>query len=142
MVYDIQTGIYRDKIDYIFPYAKTMIEDLKNGDYESAIESLISNRSVEAELCVEFLLKYILYALYISEIVGYEITAADDVMATGFNWCPPIAMTKLFSKVTNLKTLIEERIDKKVLDCIEVDRLLEKIQYSKYDYRIYFKSIK
>ena len=60
-------------------------------------------------------------------------------MATGFNWCPPLAMYKALSTVANVHELIRERIPQ-ICSVVDVDRLIEDVKPSKYDYRIYFKS--
>ena len=80
-----------------------------------------------------------MYSLYATKEVGYDITAADDVMATGFNWCPPLAMYQAISTVTDVPQLIHERLPE-VCQNINVEKLLNGIKPSKYDYRIYFKS--
>lgn len=138
-VYDIGTGLYRDVIPYAFPFAEKMKRRIAEGDYAMAFERLISNRSQEAEICLSFLLKYIVYSLYATEEVGYSIEAADDVMATGFNWCPPLAMYQALSAVSDVPQLIHERLPE-ICRRIDVDHYLADVKPSKYDYRIYFKS--
>ena len=88
---------------------------------------------------LSFLLKYIIYSLYATEEVGYSVTAADDVMATGFNWCPPMAMFQALSTVTDVKELIQMRLSE-ICNKVDITRLLADIRPSKYDYRLYFKS--
>lgn len=139
-VYDIETGTYRDKMHYQFPFAVRMVDDLKIGDYQSALHELVTNRSQEADICLEFLLKYIIYSLVATENVGYDIKSADDVMATGFNWCPPLAMYGALSAVADLKQLIYKRLDQSILEKVEIERILLSVKPSKYDYRLYFKS--
>lgn len=138
-VYDINTGMYRDIIPYVFPFADKMKRYIAEGDYQKAFERLSDNHSQEAEICLSFLLKYIVYSLYATEEVGYDITAADDVMATGFNWCPPLAMYQALATVTDVKALIHERLSD-ICQRIDVDHYLADVKPSKYDYRIYFKS--
>ena len=138
-VYDINTGMYRDIIPYVFPFADKMKKSIAEGEYSKAFECLVNNHSQEAEICLSFLLKYIVYSLYATEEVGYTIEAADDVMAAGFNWCPPLAMYQALSTVADLPALMKERLSE-VCEKVEVDRLLADIKPSKYDYRIYFKS--
>ncbi|MBR5134371.1 MAG: 3-hydroxyacyl-CoA dehydrogenase family protein, partial [Clostridia bacterium] len=140
LVYDIGTKTYRDKIVYAFPFAKSMKACLASGDYEQAFEALLHNHSTEAEICLHFLLTYIVYALVTASQVGETRCAADDVMATGFNWCPPIAMIDAFSTVTDVKKLVVERLDPAVLSQIDVDELFKDMPRSTYDYRSYFKS--
>lgn len=138
-VYDINTGFYRDIIPYVFPFADKMKRRIAEGDYVKAFDSLMNNHSQEAEICLSFLLKYIVYSLYATEEVGYDITAADDVMATGFNWCPPLAMYQALSTVADVPVLIKERLPE-ICEKVDVVRLLADVKPSKYDYRIYFKS--
>ena len=138
-VFDINTGYYRDVIPYVFPFVDKMKKDISEGDYQKAFECLVNNHSQEAEICLSFLLKYITYSLYATEEVGYGITAADDVMATGFNWCPPLAMYQALSTVTDVKQLIHERLPE-ICKKIDVDHLITDIKPSVYDYRKYFKS--
>jgi len=138
-VYDINTGLYRDVIPYVFPFADKMKRRISEGDYQKAFESLVNNHSQEAEICLSFLLKYIVYSLYATEEVGYDIMAADDVMATGFNWCPPLAMYQALITVADVSALIHERLPE-ICQKVDVYHLLIDIKPSKYDYRIYFKS--
>lgn len=141
-VYDIVTGTYRDRMKFTFPFAEKMIEDLRIGDYTSAFSILINNHSIEAEICLEFLLKYIIYSLSTTEMVGYDIHAADDVMAAGYNWCPPLALIEALTTMTDFKVLAKDRLNKNITDNIDIDRLLFNIEPSSYDYRRYFKSAK
>ncbi len=138
-VLDINTGLYRDVIPYIFPFADKMKKYIKEGDYRKAFERLINNHSQEAEICLSFLLKYIVYSLYATEEVGYTIEAADDVMATGFNWCPPLAMYQALSTVVDVSAQIKDRLPE-ICKKVDIDKLLADIKPSKYDYRLYFKS--
>lgn len=138
-VYDINTGLYRDVIPYVFPFADKMKKQIEEGDYQKAFERLVNNHSQEAEICLSFLIKYIIYSLYAAEEVGYDITAADDVMAVGFNWCPPLAMYQALSTVTDVPGLIKDRLPE-ICSKVDVERLLADVKPSKYDYRIYFKS--
>lgn len=138
-VYDINTGLYRDVIPYVFPFADKMKKYIAEGDYVKAFERLVNNRSQEAEICLSFLLKYIVYSLYATAEVGYSIEAADDVMATGFNWCPPLAMYQALATVTDVPQLIRERLPE-ICSKLDVNRMLADVKPSKYDYRIYFKS--
>lgn len=138
-VFDINTGLYRDVIPYVFPFADKMKRKIAEGDYVKAFECLVNNHSQEAEICLSFLLKYIVYSLYATEEVGYTIDAADDVMATGFNWCPPLAMYQALSTVADMPLLIKERLPE-ICCKVDVNRLLADVKPSKYDYRLYFKS--
>ena len=138
-VYDVNTGLYRDVIPYVFPFADKMKRRIAEGDYVKAFDSLVNNHSLETEICLSFLLKYIVYSLYATEKVGYTIEAADDVMVTGFNWCPPLAMYQALSTVADVPTLIKDRLPE-ICSKVDIERLLVDVKPSKYDYRIYFKS--
>lgn len=141
-VYDIATDTYREKINYVFPFAEKMKANIKEGMYEDALKVLVKNHSQEAQLCLEMLLNYILYALVTVHDVSYDIHFADDAMAAGFNWCPPIAMADALSKVADINRLFEENIDKDILKITDTQRLLYTAGISKYDFRPYFKSAK
>lgn len=138
-VLDINTGMYRDVIPYVFPFADKMKKYFAEGDYQKAFEQLVNNHSQEADICRHFLLNYIVYSLYAAKEVGYTIEAADDVMATGFNWCPPLAMYQALSTVANVPALIRENLAD-VCKKINIDEFLAEVKPSKYDYRLYFKS--
>lgn len=138
-VLDLNNGIYRDTMPYAFPFAEKMKKYIQTGDYDRAFERLVNNRSQEAEICLSFLLKYIVYSLYATEEVGYSIKAADDVMATGFNWCPPLAMYQALSTVADVRSLLYERLPD-ICSKIDIEKLLSDVKPSKYDYRPYFKS--
>lgn len=138
-VLDINTGLYRDVIPYVFPFADKMKKYIAEGDYQKAFERLVNNNSLEADICRHFLLNYIVYSLYATKEVGYMIEVADDVMAAGFNWCPPLAMYQALSTVADVPALIRETLTD---DCkkVNIDELFAEIKSSKYDYRLYFKS--
>lgn len=138
-VYDIKTGVYRDVISYSFPFVEEMKNCLKEGEYKQAVKTLVENRSREAEISLSFLLKYILYSLYCAEEVGFSTEAADDVMAAGFNWCPPLAMYEALETVADVSSLIKERLPE-ICEKVDVDHYLANVKSSKYDYRSFFKS--
>lgn len=140
MVWDIKEGGFRDVIKYTFPFALKMKEYLKVGDYDKAIMELINNHSQEADICLRFLLRYIVYSLYTAEHVGYDLRVADDVMATGFTWCPPFAMMEAFTRVCDLGALMKERLKPEILSNVDIDHIIAEQIKSKYDYRIYFKA--
>jgi 3-hydroxyacyl-CoA dehydrogenase len=140
MVYDIASNTYRDKMEFRFPFAEKMVSSFKVGDYKTAFNGLINNHSNEAEICLDFLLKYVIYALNTADLVGDGIKSADDVMATGFNWCPPLAIIQAFSGVDQFKKLVMERINKQILKQIDLEKLLVNAGSSCYDYRIYFRA--
>lgn len=139
-VYDIESNSYRLNKKYDFKFSKSMIICLKNGEYEAAFRTLLEDESVEAKVCVDFLLNYILYSLVATNEVGDDIHAADIAMATGFNWCPPLAMIDALSTAADVKNLVLERVDKEILSQVNVDELFSHVEKSKYDYRPFFKA--
>ena len=117
-----------------------MVKALRIGDYAEAFRVLINSHSAEAELCVDFLLSYTVYALNVTRKVGFSIHGADDVMAEGFNWCPPLALMQAFSSVTDIRSLMRERLDKTLWESGEIEELLPLLVPSNYNYRIFFRS--
>lgn len=140
LVYDIKSGEFRDEIPYTFPFALRMKNFLKDGDYDDAMKELINNHSQEADICLRFLLRYIIYSLYTAEHVGYSLSVADDVMATGFTWCPPFAMMEAFTRVCDLAQLMKERLSPEIVNAVDIDHIIGMQIKSKYDYRTYFKA--
>ena len=138
-VLDINTGLYRDIMPYVFPFADKMKKSIAEGDYRKAFERLVNNHSQEAEICRHFLLSYIVYSLYAAKEVGYSVDAADDVMATGFNWCPPLAMYQALSLAADVPELIREDLPE-VCGRIDTEALFAEVKPSKYDYRPYFRT--
>ncbi len=136
LVYDIANGEFREKMAYVFPFAEAMKAHLRNGEYKQAVEALLSNHSEEAKICLHFLLNYIVYSLMAASEVGFCVSAADDVMATGFNWCPPLAMAQALQTAADLRALVKAHVDA----AIDTDALLDSVVPSRYDYRPYFKS--
>lgn len=141
-VYDVETGVYRNVMKYTFPFAEQMLMALKEGNYTVAFHVLKTNHSSEAELCLYFLVKYVLYSLRATEVVGYDIHSADNVMAAGFNWCPPLAMIQALGGLDEFEKLCRERIDGSVLERVDLKHLLQRVEPSKYDYRKYIKAKK
>ncbi len=142
MVYDIVSSEYRDVMVYQFPFAESMKLSLSIGDYDLAIKTLITNQSIEANICLNFLLKYVIYSVTTSLEVGFDVNAADDVMATGFNWCPPMAIVDAFSGKESFRKLANSRLSSEYLEKIDLDAIIDKVVGSKYDYRRYFKAKK
>lgn len=138
-VYDINTNTYRDVISYVFPFEESMKRSIRKGDYTKAFETLVNNHSQEAKICLSFLLKYIVYSLYAANEVGFSVEAADNVMAAGFSWCPPLAMIQALSTAADVKALVHEHLPE-ICEKVDVDQLLSEAKSSKYDYRLYFKS--
>lgn len=137
MVYDISTGEYRDRLNYNFSFAEKAIHHLSRGDYRAAALAIVENESTEAEICTEFLLKYILYSIHAALSVGHSTHDADEVMVHGYGWCPPQAMLEWIASTGKLSSLIKERLPKDFLHTYDIDLLLKSAQKSRFDYRRY-----
>jgi len=139
-VYDIASEKYRPKEKYVFPFAKHIIKELKVGNYVNAFESLVNSHSLEAIICIQFLIKYVLYGIVTTKSIGENIHSADDVMATGFNWVPPLAVIDAFGGVDIFKKIVIEKMPEDFLSKIDVDEILRDVPKSKYDFRPFFKA--
>lgn len=139
-VYDISSGTYRPKIKYAFPFAKQMIEELRKGNYSTAFEKLSNNHSIEATICIQFLVKYVIYSLMITKAIGENIHSADDVMATGFSWVPPLAVIDAFGGADKFRRIAEDKLPKEFMASIIIDEVFCNVPKSKYDYRPFFKA--
>ena len=115
LVYDILKNSYREKNKYSFEFANKMKAYLHNGDYVEAFLTLKNDNSLEGKICKDLLKRYVEYALFVGKEVAEDISYIDDAMATGFNWCPPLAMSNVLFG-TNYPT--------------------------KYDFRSFFKAVK
>ena len=135
LVYDIKTGEYRNQTRYSFVFADKMKNSLKTGDYSAAFKALVEDSSLEAKICCEMLLKYIIYSMNAAKETGCPYSSADDVMATGFRWCPPIAMFEAFSRVSDFKSLCAERLPMDIYNIVLDNQLLDSVPESKYDFR-------
>ena len=140
LVYDIQHGYYREIMKYVFPFAEEMVGALRVGDYAVAFQRLTANHSREAEICCELLLKYVVYGLKMVEFVGEGVHSADDAMAAGFNWCPPLAMIEAFGGIEVFEELCKERLESSVLKESGFGNLINHVEKSRYDYRRFIKA--
>lgn len=134
-VWDIKEKGYRAVKNYNIHFVEKMKEYISNGDYEKAFEVLSRDGSKESEMILTLMLKYILYAFYLSEELGIPINYVDKAMSTGFNWCPPQALYYA------LKNNLDDNLINKVAieEGINVQDFIKKAEKSKYDYRTYFR---
>ena len=139
-VYDILTESYREKKKYNFNFADKMISKLALGDYNKAANILLTDDTLEAKLCVQFLIKYVIYSVAMSKKIGESIHSADDVMATGFSWIPPLAVIDWFGGVDKFKELMKCKMDDDYLCRISIDDIFESVPQSNYDYRPFLKA--
>ena len=137
-VYDIATGQFRDLAKYSFPFVKKMTSALHLSDYKGAFESLKNDGSQEANLCLEFMLKYVLYALATTDAVAEKPGDADICMVTGFNWAPAIGIVIALGGADEVKKLMKKYIDASWLAKVDLDKLINNNLKPEYDYRRYF----
>ena len=130
LVYDINLKQYRPISKYNFSFVHKMNAFIKNGDYKKAFEALANDRSEEAEICLSFLVNYIIYALNMSEMTSDSIYAADDAMATGFNWCPPLALYEILNDCFDVCKWARRHN----IRGLDTD-VLSRVKPSQYDYR-------
>ena len=142
LVYDIATDMYRERINYNFSFAEKAIRYLSEGKYYAAAQAIVSNKSSEAEICTAFMLKYVFYALNASIAVGQSTDDADDVMANGFNWCPPQALLEWLKSTGRIEALVQDRLSHEFRVVHDVDVLMKLAKKSKYDYRRYLHAMR
>lgn len=138
-VYDIMTGKYRDKEKYNFSFSKHMINEFRVGNYKKAISNLINNHSIEAKICLSFLIKYVIYSIYVAKTVGETVYAADDAMANGFGWIPPLAVLDALGGRETFSKIAIDILEDRYLGDINLEYILNDVPSSKYDYRPFFK---
>lgn len=140
-IYDILSGEYREKKKYDFLFREKTIEFLTNGNYKAAMDILVKGECRESRIARDFLVRYTIYAIYISGLIGEKISYADDVMATGFGWIPPLAVIDAFGGKTAFIQLAKVA-DMNYMDINEaqVASLINEAPKSKYDYRKYLKA--
>lgn len=97
-VFDISTNKYVLTRNYQISFAHKVNEYLCNGDYNLAFDVLREDNSEDAKICRVFLKTYIDYSLLVAREVCECLDAVDDAMATGFNWCPPLALSNALFK--------------------------------------------
>ena len=139
-VYDIETKEYRPKREYNFPFAECMISFLKNGEYEKSFKILVNDKSPEAKICLELLLRYALYGIYASKTIGEDIHSADKVMASGFNWVPPLCVYHILDNAGGFVKLANEVLPRGVLEDADLGETLSDLSSSNYDFRPFFKA--
>ena len=140
LVWDIDSETYREAIRYEFPFAREAVAALREGDYARAAAAIKRNRSQEAAICMRLLLTYVLYTLDLCKGMGVSPAAADDAMAAGFNWCPPMAIVDFLGGKDEFAKLCRERLDGALLDKVGFEELAMGIEPSDYDYRRYMRA--
>lgn len=140
MTFDVATGEFRPTARYTLPFADAAVAMLRVGDYENAMKAIVNDGSEDAALCLGLMSEYIVYSLYISREVSDSPHAADDVMAAGFNWCPPLAMAEALSLAGDVAAIVKGAIPPERVKGIDIDSLMADVPRSKYDFRRYFRA--
>lgn len=140
LVYDVQKDEFRPKHEYRFPFAEHMVSAIRVGDYKSAAHFLLSDDSEEARIALSAICEYIAFSILSAERVSGCMHAADDVMATGFNWCPPLAMAEFISSQGDLREIMPLGLGERRFADLGLDDYLERIPSSRYDFRRFFRA--
>lgn len=136
-VYDIKSQTYRAKIKYSFYFVEKMVAAIKESKYEEAIRILLNNDSEEAKISTYFLIKYVVYSVFVTKEIADSIHDADTVMSYGFNWVPPLGLLELFG---GKEAIIESmKTDNRLLPFISAFSETE-IYPSKLNYRRYLRA--
>lgn len=140
MVYDILTGAYRQRSGYELAFVDQVVAYMSVGAYARAARTIVDDETVEGRLCLSMMLDYIAYSLFAARQVGQSAHDADSAMATGYNWCPPLALYEFLSLAGNVDTLMEERLAPGAYAVVARDALLGDIEKSRYDFRPFLKA--
>lgn len=141
LVYDIKSNSYiiknRNKPEEI-----VQIENLISiGEYSKAYKQLFELKTTETQIVAKALIEYIVYAIYVGKYTVDKIEECDDAMATGFNWCPPLALKDLIEEIADFKELCLKYIGDNILKNYDLYKIIEELPKSKYDYKKYIKAI-
>ena len=134
-VFDIETGKYRELRHYEFKDLLNAYDKIKIGIYDEAFESIINNDRLENKILIEMLLKYIIYSIKTTKIVGENIRDCDIAMAEGFNWIPPFATIELLGGNDNVLGLIKKYLNKSIIDNnfdLKIDNIKSEYNYKKF----------
>lgn len=141
LVFDINSHSYINKQKYKLEEIIQINELIKEGEYIKAYQKLFKCDTEEKKIVTKTLIQYIVYAIYIGKNTAEKIEDCDDAMATGFGWCPPIALKELIDEVNDFKKLCDNYIGKNIMDKYQLYETIEQLPKSKYDYRKYIKAV-
>lgn len=141
LVFDINSHNYINKEEYKLEEIVQVNELIKEGEYIKAYQKLFKCDTEEKQIVTKTLVQYIVYAIYIGKNTAKKIEDCDDAMATGFGWCPPIALKELIDEVTDFKKLCDNYIGKNIMDKYQLYETIEQLPKSNYDYRKYIKAV-
>lgn len=137
LVYDIEKNEYREKIPYQFKFKEDAIKEFKKANYKEGFNCIKNSDSDEAEICMTFLLRYILYSIEQSKNSCNDINDCDIAMAKGFNWIPPIALIDVLGGKEEVISLCNKYLG----ESEEYQKLLNAVNKSKYRYEKYIKAV-
>lgn len=136
LVYDIETGKYRNIIQYEFPFKMEAINEFKKANYKEGFDCIKNSESEESKICMSFLLKYILYAIKLAKESCENVSDCDIAMSKGFNWIPPIALVEVLGGVDEVIALCNKYLGLKD----EYKKILSGISNSRFSYEKYIKA--
>lgn len=134
LVYDIAEGTYREIINYNFYYLDNVINCFKIGKYKEGFDIIKNDNSQECNICMYFMLKYIVYSIETAKKLCDDVSACDSAMASGFNWLPPLALIEVLGGTKEVVALCKKHLKK------DYSNLFINIPKSKFDYRKYIKA--
>ena len=140
-VLDINSRKYEIKRKYEWPDIREIEELISIGEYTKAYKRLLDCSSEEKQIVTKVLIEYILYSIYISKFTAEKVEDCDDAMATGFGWCPPIALKDLIDEIGDFKELCAEYIGDEILRKYDLYTTISNLPKSKYDYKKYIRAV-
>lgn len=135
LVYDIKTNSYREKRKYNFDFKEKAIKKFKKGKYKEGFNYIKNDDSKESNICMKFLLNYIVYAINLAREISENISDIDIAMATGFNWIPPLALVEVLGGKEEVIKLCNKYLNKD-----DYNKIFDGIGLSNYDYRSFIKA--
>ncbi len=123
---------------YILPdFLKRLIKDGNLGRKTGAglYKTVINDSGVKSRYVYDIVHGYYREQMKYKFPFAEEMIAADDVMAMGFQWCPPLAMLEAINTVANFEELCVERLEEKIVDRLREQELLYELRKSDYDFR-------
>ena len=117
-VWDLRDSAYRPVKIYSFQLTKMVKKLVRYGRYTQVMSYLISQKSNEAELVLEYILSYIVFSFELVPEVVSDIEHVNSVMMNGFAWAPPTFWLKTF--------LAHQKMDLFIDMCAKFNILLSK----------------
>lgn len=141
LYWNIDKKDYELRKEYKFDYIEKIKKEIAKGNYIEAYKELFDDSTEEKNIVAKVLTEYIVYSIYISNLTAEKIDSCDDAMASGFGWCPPIALKELIEKVCDFEKICTKYIGDTIMNKYNLYQLIKDLPKSKYDYRKYIKAI-